>query len=115
MSIIDLAYGWQLFKDKYDVMVYVEWVWPLLTYPLLTSVLRPSSHLEGICTKTDPRLLNKTAYDFPEQYGIRCFSPLRKHGIKPYATADEVLKDISLSGKVAIVTGGNSGLGNKQR
>ena len=77
--------------------------------------LPPSSHLEGVCTKVDPRLLNKAAYDFPEQYGIRCFSPLRKHGIKPYGTADKVLKDVSLSGKVAIVTEGNSGLGIKQR
>ena len=76
--------------------------------------LPPSSHL-GVCTKVDPRLLNKAAYDFPEQYGIRCFSPLRKHGIKPYATANEVLKDVSLSGKVAIVMGGNSGLGIRQR
>ena len=77
----------------------------------LSLPLSLSSHIEGICTKVDPRLLNREAYDFPEQYGIKCFNPLRKHGITPYATADDVLMDVSLSGKVAIVTGGNSGLG----
>ena len=52
-----------------------------------------------MCSKADTRLLNKAVCDFPQQYGIRCFS---KHDIKPYATADEVLKDV---GKVAMVTG----------
>lgn len=69
-----------------------------------------SSHLDGVCTKVDPRLLNKMAYDFPEQYGIRSFNPLQ-HRLKPYSKADDVLENIELQGKVAIVTGANSGLG----
>lgn len=67
-----------------------------------------------MCTKVDPRLLNRRAFNFPEEYGIRSFNPLQ-HRLKPYASADDVLKDVSLQGKVAIVTGANSGLGMDNR
>ena len=70
----------------------------------------PISHLEGISSKIDPRLLNKIAYEFPDQYGIKSFNPLY-HRMKPYVRCDEVLNGRDLHGKVAIVTGANSGLG----
>lgn len=68
------------------------------------------SHIEGVSSKIDPRLLNRIAYDFPDQYGIKSFNSLY-HRIKPYASCDDVLNSKDLQGKVAIVTGANSGLG----
>jgi WW domain-containing oxidoreductase len=86
-----LPYGWQVFKDEDNVLVYVD-------------------HMDHICTKIDPRLLSKTAYDYPDEYGIRSFNPLQ-HRIKPYARASDVLEGVDLKGKVAMVTGASSGLG----
>lgn len=69
-----------------------------------------TSHLDGMSSKVDPRLLNRAAYDFPEIYEIKSFPALR-HRFKPYVTAETVLKGIELRGKVAIVTGASSGIG----
>ena len=68
------------------------------------------SHLEGISSKLDPRLLNRAAYDFPEMYGIKSFPAIR-HRFRPYVKAEMVLKGIELGEKVAIVTGASSGIG----
>lgn len=68
------------------------------------------SYLEGLSSRTDPRLLNTAAYSFPDKYNIRPFAPFKRR-FKPYVKADEILKQSDLSGSVAIVTGASSGLG----
>ena len=71
-----------------------------------------ASHLEGVSSKVDPRLLSRVAYDFPELYGIKSFPAIR-HRFRPYVRAETVLKGIELGGKVAIVTGASSGIGEQ--
>ena len=71
-----------------------------------------SSHLDGVSSKVDPRLLNRTAYDFPELYGIKSFPAIR-HRFRPYVKAEAVLKSVELGGKIAIVTGASSGIGKQ--
>ena len=70
------------------------------------------SHLEGVRSRADPRLLSRAAYDFPELYGIKSFPAIR-HRFRPYVKAEAVLKGIELGGKVAIVTGASSGIGKE--
>ena len=68
------------------------------------------SYLEGVSSRVHPRLLSSAAYDFPEKYDLRPFAPFRRR-FKPYVRADEILKQVYLSGSVAVVTGASSGLG----
>ena len=70
------------------------------------------SHLDGVSSKVDPRLLNRAAYNFPELYGIKSYPAIR-HRFRPYVKAEAVLKGIELGRKVAIVTGASSGIGKQ--
>ena len=63
-----------------------------------------------MCVNLDPRLITKTVYDFPEKYGLRDYTSVQ-HFFRPLAKAGEICKDVDLEGRVVIVTGANSGLG----
>lgn len=86
-----LPYGWQKFKDDEDVLVFAD-------------------HINQLCTPVHPRLITNAVYDFPTLYGIKSYPSLKK-GFPPLVKASEVLKEVDLGHKVAIVTGANSGLG----
>ena len=77
-----------------------------------TDVYPPSlySYVDEIRSRIDPRLLSSAAYKFPDKYELRPFKSLR-HRFKPHVKAREILAQVNLSGKIAIVTGANSGLG----
>ncbi len=53
--------------------------------------------------------MSNAVYGFPHKFGIEAYTSIKSrfHGI----AAREVLKDVCLTGKVAMVTGANSGLG----
>ena len=63
-----------------------------------------------MCTIVDPRLITKAVYDFPSKYAITDYPSIQNY-FRPLVKAEEVVKGLDLQGKVAIVTGGNSGIG----
>lgn len=103
---------WMAIVQRQRWQISIRGVSVITVYLSSLSMVFLLSHIEGVKSKVDPRLLNRVAYDFPEQYGIESFNPLY-HRIKPYATCEDVLNSKDLTGKVAIVTGANSGLGIK--
>ncbi len=54
--------------------------------------------------------MTQSVYDFPNKYGIRDYPSIQNH-FSNLIKADDVVKDTDLDGKVVIVTGANSGLG----
>ncbi len=72
------------------------------------------SHLSQMCTSVDPRLLSKAVYDFPLKYSIKDYTSI-KNFFHSLVKADDVMKSVSMEGKVVIVTGANSGLGECDR
>ena len=52
----------------------------------------------------------RAVYDFPIKYGIRDYPSIQNH-FSGLVKADNILKNVDLTGKVMLVTGGNSGLG----
>ena len=69
-----------------------------------------TSHFGQVRTFVDPRLITKVVNEFPRRYGIRGYRSIR-NSFNSLVKADLVLKDVDLSNTVAVVTGGNSGLG----
>lgn len=70
------------------------------------------SHLSQMCTFVDPRLISKSVYDFPIRYGIKSY-PSIQNFFRSLVKAAEVIKGVELEGRVVIVTGANSGLGER--
>ena len=68
------------------------------------------SHFGQVRTYVDPRLLTKSVEDFPKRFGIQQYRSVR-NSFNSLVKADKVLNDVDLSDKVAMITGGNSGLG----
>ena len=68
------------------------------------------SHIGQLRTFVDPRLITGAVYDHPDRYGVTFHTSIRNK-FRSLARATEVLQDVNLSQKVAIVTGANSGLG----
>lgn len=69
-----------------------------------------TSHFGQVRTSVDPRLITKAVNEFPKRYGISGYRSIR-NSFNSLVKADSVLKDVDLSNTVAVVTGGNSGLG----
>jgi len=61
-------------------------------------------------THVDPRLMSRAVYDFPVKYGIRDYSSIQNH-FGGLVKAGDILNSVDLMGKVVLITGGNSGLG----
>ena len=68
------------------------------------------SHLGQMSTVVDPRILSKVVFDFPARYDIKPYTSI-KNMFRPLVKAAHILKSVNLRGKVAVVTGANSGLG----
>lgn len=54
--------------------------------------------------------MSKAVYDFPRRYGIRSYTSIR-NVFRSLVKASQIVKDVDLQDKVAIITGANSGLG----
>ena len=61
----------------------------------------------------DPRLLSDSVYELPVTYHIRDMRTI-KETFRSLVMAKEVMKTVRLLNKVAVVTGGSSGLGKKR-
>jgi len=68
------------------------------------------SHISQLRTFVDPRLIMGAVYDHMDRYGAMFHTSIRNK-FHSLVRATEVLRDVNLSQKVAIVTGANSGLG----
>ena len=68
------------------------------------------SHFGQIRSHVDPRLFSKVVDDFPKRFGIQDYRSIR-NSFSSLVRADKVLKDVDLSDKVVMITGGNSGIG----
>ncbi|XP_064394863.1 WW domain-containing oxidoreductase-like [Halichondria panicea] len=86
-----LPYGWQKYRDDDNSLVYVD-------------------HFGQIRSHVDPRLFSKVVDDFPKRFGIQDYRSIR-NSFSSLVRADKVLKDVDLSDKVVMITGGNSGIG----
>ena len=83
----------------------------LTSHHALLTCLFHRSHISQLCSLADPRLLNKTAFDFQDQYGIKPYTSIRNR-FRALVKGEEILKDsVNLKDKVAVVTGANCGLG----
>ena len=86
---------------------------PPLPLPPSLSLPPSPSHINQYSSGVDPRLLSDAVFDLPATYHIKQTNTL-KETFRPLARAAEVMKKVDLSQKVAIVTGGNSGLGERE-
>ena len=68
------------------------------------------SHMSQLRTLVDPRLITGAVYDHMDRYGVMFHASIRNK-FRSLVSATEVLRDVNLNQKVAIVTGANSGLG----
>lgn len=68
------------------------------------------SHVNQLRSSTHPHLLNKAAYDLPDTFGIDVHTSIRNK-FRSLSRSSQVISDVHLGQKVAIVTGANSGLG----
>lgn len=82
----------------------------LLIYPPPLPPWILSSHLSQMCISVDPRLISKAVYDYPKKYGLKSYTSVQNF-FRPLVRSGEILKEVDLDGKVVVVTGANSGLG----